>query len=94
MWSKICAPGSTRTAARKDRLTGKNPENPAAVKPEQSDNTVTMSVNRWAAETLPTIERNLDHAKQINDDLDRANNRPSRGNSGTSDTKAKGASKY
>jgi putative membrane protein len=55
-----------------DRLTGKNPENPAAVKPEQSDNRVTMSVNEWAANTLPTVERHLDRAKEIKDNVDHA----------------------
>jgi putative membrane protein len=80
-----------------DRLTGKNPENPAAVKPEQSDNRVTMSINEWAANTLPTIERHLDRAKQIKDNVDNGNKTP-RGTTGTadrkSDTTPKGASKY
>ena len=76
-----------------DRLTGKNPENPAAVKPEQSDNKITMSINRWAADALPTVEQHLDRAKQIKDDLDRGN-RTTRGTSGRNDTKPKGASKY
>ena len=79
-----------------DRLTGKNPENPAAVKPEQSDNRVTMSINQWAADTLPTIERHLDRAKQIKDNVDA--NRTTRGTTGAPDrnpdTKPKGASKY
>jgi putative membrane protein len=79
-----------------DRLTGKNPENPAAVKPEQSDNRVTMSINQWAATTLPTIEQHLDRAKQIKDNVDNAN-RTTRGTTGTSerqtDTTPKGASK-
>jgi len=81
-----------------DRLTGKNPENPAAVKPEQSDNRVTMSVNEWAANTLPTIEQHLDRAKEIKDNLDH-NKSTARGTSGRtrtekSDTTSKGASKY
>jgi hypothetical protein len=42
---------------------------------------------------LPTIERHLDRAKQIKDNLDH-NNRNTRGTTGTNDTKAKGASKY
>ena len=79
-----------------DRLTGKNPENPAAVKPEQSDNRVTMSINEWAANTLPTVEQHLDRAKQIKDDVDNA--KSTRGTTGTSDPKSettqKGASKY
>jgi hypothetical protein len=78
-------------------LTGKNPENPAAVKPEQSDNRVTMSINEWAANTLPTVEQHLDRAKQIKDNVDNAN-RSTRGTTGTpdrkSDTTPKGASKY
>jgi putative membrane protein len=79
-----------------DRLTGKNPESPAAVKPEQSDNRVTMSINEWAANTLPIVERHLDRAKEIKDNVD--SNRTARGTSGTSDRKSettpKGASKY
>lgn len=80
-----------------DRLTGKNPESAAAVKPEQSDNRVTMSINEWAANTLPTVERHLDRAKEIKDNVDHAN-WTARGTSGTSDRKPdttpKGASKY
>jgi putative membrane protein len=80
-----------------DRLTGKNPENPAAVKPEQSDNRVTMSINEWAANTLPTVERHLDRAKEVKDAVDNPN-RTTRGTTGTlekkSDTTPKGASKY
>src|SRR5512138_370919 len=79
-----------------ERLTGKNPENPAAVKPEQSDNRVTTSVNEWAANTLPTVEHHLDRAKEIKDNVD--HNRTERGTSGTterkSETTPKGASKY
>jgi len=79
-----------------DRLTGKNPENPAAVKPEQSDNRVTMSINEWAAHTLPTVEQHLDRAKQIKDNVDNA--KSTRGTTGTSEGKSettpKGASKY
>jgi putative membrane protein len=69
-----------------DRLTGKNPENPAAVKPEQSDNRVTMSINEWAANTLPTVERHLDRAKELKDNVDHPN-RTARGTSGRSDKK-------
>jgi putative membrane protein len=82
-----------------DRLKGKNPENPAAVKPKQSDNTVTMRLNEWAANTLPTIERHLDRAKEIKDNLDHGT-RTTRGTTGTNETKPrnetkpKGASKY
>jgi putative membrane protein len=65
-----------------DRLTGKNPENAAAVKPEQSDNRVTMSINEWAANTLPTVERHLDRAKEIKDSVDHNNNGTARGTSG------------
>ena len=54
---------------------------------------VKASINEWAANTLPTIERHLDRAKQIKDDLDH-NNRTTRATTGTNDTKAKGASKY
>jgi putative membrane protein len=75
----------------KDRLTGRNPENPAATKPEQSNNQVEASVNQWAADTLPTIEHHLDRAKAINDSL---NNSTARATTGTSTGKAQGASKY
>jgi putative membrane protein len=50
-----------------DRVTGKNPENAGAVKPEQADNHVDASINQWAANTLPTVEHHLDRAKQIKD---------------------------
>jgi putative membrane protein len=43
--------------------------------------------------TLPTIERHLDRAKEIKDNIDH-NNRNTRGTTGANDTKAKGASKY
>jgi putative membrane protein len=75
-----------------DRVTGKNPENPAAVKPEKADNHADASLNQWAANTLPTVERHLDRAKQIEEMLDKSK-QPARATSGTND-KAKGASKY
>ena len=75
-----------------DRLTGKNPENPAAVKPEPADDRVKASINEWAANTLPTIERHLDRAKQIKDNLDH-NTRTTRGTTETNN-KATGASNY
>ena len=55
-----------------DKLQGKNPENAAAVKPKTSDDRVTMAVNKWAADTLPTLEHHLDRAKQIQDSLGRS----------------------
>jgi putative membrane protein len=69
-----------------ERVTGKNPENPADVKPEKADNHVDASINQWAANTLPTIEHHLDRAKQIKDSLD-STNRTTRGTSGRSDKK-------
>jgi len=75
-----------------DRVTGKNPENPADVKPEQSDNQVKASVNQWAADTLPTVERHLDRAKEIKDALDHPNQK-ARATSGSNDRKS-GTSKY
>jgi putative membrane protein len=72
-----------------DRITGKNPESSANVKPEPADNHVDASINEWAANTLPTVERHLDRAKQIKDTLDH-NNRTARGTSGRAPT----ASKY
>ena len=80
-----------------DRVTGKNPENPAAVKPEQADNHVDAAINQWAANTLPTIEHHLDRAKEIKDRLDNNNTRTTRGTTGRNDSsgdKARGASKY
>jgi hypothetical protein len=53
-----------------EKLQGKNPENRAAVKPEESDDKTTASVNEWAANTLPTVEHHLDRAKEIKDRLD------------------------
>jgi hypothetical protein len=65
------------------------------VTPEKADNHLEAAVNEWAANTLPTIERHLDRAKQIQDSLDN-NNRSTRGTSGTTTntTKPSGASKY
>lgn len=57
----------------RDRVTGTNPQNPAATRPEPSDDKVKMSVNQWAADALPTVERHLDRAKQIKDTVDRGN---------------------
>ena len=78
-----------------DRITGKNPESSAAVTPEKADNHFDAAVNEWAANTLPTIERHLDRAKQIQDSLDN-NNRTTRGTSGrnTDTTRPAGANKY
>jgi len=77
-----------------DRVTGKNPENPAAGKPEKADNHVDAAINQWAANNLPTIEHHLDRAKQIKDDLDHTN-RTARGTTGkTESDKARGTSKY
>ena len=56
-----------------DRLTGKNPEDRASVKPEPSDDKVKIAINEWAANTLPTIEHHLDRAKEIKDHLDHPN---------------------
>jgi putative membrane protein len=56
-----------------DRVTGKNPEDRSSVKPETSDDKVKMSVNEWAANTLPTVEHHLDRAKQIKDHVEHPN---------------------
>src|SRR5258705_8310180 len=56
-----------------DRLTGKNPEDRAAVKPEPSDDKAKMAVNAWAANMLPTLEHHLDRAKEIKDHIDHPN---------------------
>jgi putative membrane protein len=78
-----------------DRISGKNPESSAAVTPEKSDNNFDAAVNQWAANTLSTIERHLDRAKQIQDSLGN-NSRTTRGTSGTNTdtTKPAGAGKY
>jgi putative membrane protein len=70
----------------KDRIQGKNPENPAAVKPETSDDKAKMAINEWAANTLPTVERHLDRAKEIKDHLDHPNTTAGV-NPGTKETK-------
>lgn len=41
---------------------------------EHSDNAATMSVNAWAAATLPTVNHHFEMAKQIKDKLDRGRN--------------------
>ena len=56
-----------------DRLTGKNTENPASVKPEPAGDRVTVAINQWAAEALPVVERHLDRAKQIKENVDNNN---------------------
>jgi len=38
-------------------------------RPKSSDDRVTMAVNQWAADTLPTLEHHLDSAKQIKNKL-------------------------
>ena len=75
-----------------DRVTGKNPENPAAVKPEKADNHVDAAINQWAANNLPTVEHHLDRAKEIKEQLD--NNKPAASRNDSSGDKARGASKY
>jgi putative membrane protein len=75
-----------------DRVTGKNPENPAAVTPEKADNHVDAAINQWAANNLPTIEHHLDRANQITDELD--HNNPAASRNDSSGDKARGASKY
>jgi hypothetical protein len=56
-----------------------------------------MSINEWAANTLPTIEQHLDRAKAIKDSVDHPS-RTERGTTGSSDRKSdttpKGAPKY
>jgi putative membrane protein len=41
------------------------------VMPERSDNPATSAVNQWAANTLPTAQMHLDHAKSLHDKVDR-----------------------
>ena len=55
-------------ASVKDTVTGA-PAKDTNVVPEKSDNHVTMSVNQWAADTLPTARHHLDEAKMIQDKL-------------------------
>ncbi len=56
-----------------DRLTGKNPEDRASIKPETSDDKTKMAVNEWAANALPTVEHHLNRAKEIKDHIDHPN---------------------
>ena len=53
-------------------LTGQQPKD-TNVKPETSDNSVTASLNAWAANTLPVAKAHLDKAKSIKDTLGRTN---------------------
>ena len=46
--------------------------NPQAVVAEQSDNLVTMDINRWAAESYPVVQRHLESAKELNETLQKA----------------------
>ena len=43
---------------------------PEQIMPEKSDNTATMAVNQWAADTLPAATMHLDRAKALHDKLD------------------------
>lgn len=56
-----------------DGASGTNTEARPSVKPEASDDKVKMSVNAWAATTLPTVEHHLDRAKQIKDHVEHPN---------------------
>ena len=56
-----------------DRLTGKNPEDRASIKPETSDDKAKMAINEWAANALPTVEHHLNRAKEIKDHIDHPN---------------------
>ena len=56
-----------------DRLTGKNPEDRASIKPETSDDKAKIAINEWAANALPTVEHHLNRAKEIKDHLDHPN---------------------
>jgi hypothetical protein len=42
-----------------------------AVVPEHSDKPVTMSLNKWAADSYPTAVAHLNAAKALKDDLKR-----------------------
>ena len=58
----------------KDRVAGKRVEEKGqviAIIPEKSDNPVTMSVNRWAADTYPSAAVHLAAARTLKDDLKR-----------------------
>jgi putative membrane protein len=46
--------------------------NANAVAPEESDNVVTMGINRWAADAYPVVQRHLENAKMIDGTLDRS----------------------
>jgi predicted outer membrane protein len=61
-----------------DRLTGKNPEDRASIKPETSDDKAKMAINEWAANALPTVEHHLNRAKEIKDHIDHPNATASR----------------
>jgi putative membrane protein len=57
-----------------DRTTGRKAEErgqTTAVVPEKSDNAVTMSINQWAADTYPTVQKHLDAAKTLQTNVKR-----------------------
>jgi putative membrane protein len=57
-------------ASLKDKVTGDTAKD-TNVAPEKSDNHVTMAVNQWAADTLPTARHHLDEAKMLQDRLNK-----------------------
>jgi putative membrane protein len=68
---------ATWKAERIDRALGdKAEQRPAAssVFPEESDNPVTMSVNRWAAESYPVVHAHLQAAKTLDETVRKRTN--------------------
>jgi putative membrane protein len=54
-----------RTGGQKAKVEGKA----VSVMPEQSDNSITMSINQWAADAYPTVQAHLSTAKELNKGL-------------------------
>ena len=57
---------------RSATATGKTERN-TNVKPEAADNQIEASLNQWAADSLPVVQKHLDRAKAIDDKLDNRN---------------------
>jgi putative membrane protein len=61
---------ATWKAERIDRVAGQKAEqrpDASSVFPEESDNPVTMSINRWAAESYPVVHAHLQAAKTLDE---------------------------
>lgn len=60
-----------RLGGRKAEDKGEHRDHAGTVRPEKSDNPVTMSINQWAAETYPVAHAHLDAAKTLDNTIKR-----------------------